>query len=292
MCVICCLMNKMYRFPLLIILVVIVATIFSSCSDNQEELSNERIKISLREVGNQLLHSNNDSTSLVLPIVEFEKLKYRILFQKKLSIKPEELVDLMHDSFEKGLLLKNYIVEVIQCADNEVAYSYETKNNIENSIIPCRGRSLDKNCYSIEVKISLNNLPISYSKYFLYFLPLLIILGLFLFRKKTKPAIIEANENFIKLGLFQFYSEQNKLIIDRKEIKLSRKECELLSIFVKSANKIVKREELMKQVWEDNGVFVGRSLDTYISKLRKILKADTSIKLVNVHGVGYRLEVK
>jgi len=285
-------MNKMYRFPLLIILVVIVATIFSSCSDNQEELSNERIKISLREVGNQLLHSNNDSTSLVLPIVEFEKLKYRILFQKKLSIKPEELVDLMHDSFEKGLLLKNYIVEVIQCADNEVAYSYETKNNIENSIIPCRGRSLDKNCYSIEVKISLNNLPISYSKYFLYFLPLLIILGLFLFRKKTKPAIIEANENFIKLGLFQFYSEQNKLIIDRKEIKLSRKECELLSIFVKSANKIVKREELMKQVWEDNGVFVGRSLDTYISKLRKILKADTSIKLVNVHGVGYRLEVK
>jgi len=48
----------------------------------------------------------------------------------------------------------------------------------------------------------------------------------------------------------------------------------------------------MKKVWEDNGVFVGRSLDTYISKLRKKLKDDDSIKLTNVHGVGYKLEVK
>jgi len=44
-------------------------------------------------------------------------------------------------------------------------------------------------------------------------------------------------------------------------------------------------------VWEDNGVIVGRSLDTYISKLRKKLKDDASIKLINVHGVGYKLEI-
>ena len=56
-------------------------------------------------------------------------------------------------------------------------------------------------------------------------------------------------------------------------------------------NQIVTREELTKQVWEDNGVFVGRSLDTYISKLRKILKDDSTLKLTNVHGVGYKLEV-
>jgi DNA-binding winged helix-turn-helix (wHTH) protein len=48
----------------------------------------------------------------------------------------------------------------------------------------------------------------------------------------------------------------------------------------------------MKRVWEDNGVFVGRSLDTFISRLRKILKPDSTIQLTNVHGVGYKLEIK
>jgi DNA-binding response OmpR family regulator len=76
------------------------------------------------------------------------------------------------------------------------------------------------------------------------------------------------------------------------EIALSKKECELLEIFVANANQVVKREELTKKVWEDNGVIVGRSLDTYISKLRKKLQKDNSIKLTNVHGVGYKLEIK
>ncbi|MDD7915612.1 helix-turn-helix domain-containing protein [Polaribacter ponticola] len=76
-----------------------------------------------------------------------------------------------------------------------------------------------------------------------------------------------------------------------KEITLSKKECELLEIFVANENQVVKREDLTKQVWEDNGVIVGRSLDTYISKLRKKLQEDTSIKLTNIHGVGYKLEV-
>ena len=75
------------------------------------------------------------------------------------------------------------------------------------------------------------------------------------------------------------------------EISLSKKECELLEIFVANPNQIIKRDELEKRVWEDNGVFVGRSLDTYISKLRKKLKDDDTVKLINIHGVGYKLEV-
>ena len=72
---------------------------------------------------------------------------------------------------------------------------------------------------------------------------------------------------------------------------MSKKECELLAILIAHPNQIVKREVLTKKVWEDNGVIVGRSLDTYISKLRKKLKDDESIKITNVHGVGYKLEV-
>ena len=66
----------------------------------------------------------------------------------------------------------------------------------------------------------------------------------------------------------------------------------MLAIFADSPNQIIKRDELSKKVWEDNGVFVGRSLDTYISKLRKKLKEDSSIKITNIHGIGYSLEIK
>ena len=99
-------------------------------------------------------------------------------------------------------------------------------------------------------------------------------------------------ENGINIGSFQFYPEQHKLIQKAIEIALSKKECELLEIFVANANQIVTREALTKKVWEDNGVIVGRSLDTYISKLRKKLQKDSTIKLTNVHGIGYKLEVK
>ena len=68
-------------------------------------------------------------------------------------------------------------------------------------------------------------------------------------------------------------------------------ECELLTIFIAEPNQIIKREELTKKVWEDKGVFVGRSLDTYVSKLRNKLKEDTSVRLINIHGVGYKLEI-
>lgn len=74
-------------------------------------------------------------------------------------------------------------------------------------------------------------------------------------------------------------------------IPLTIKECELLQLFSEQPNTVVKREFLIKTVWEDQGVFVGRRLDTYISKLRKKLSLDPNISLVNVHGVGYRLEL-
>ena len=64
-----------------------------------------------------------------------------------------------------------------------------------------------------------------------------------------------------------------------------------MELFVAKPNEIISREELTKKVWEDNGVIVGRSLDTYVSKLRKKLQEDPNIKLTNIHGVGYKLEI-
>ena len=202
------------------------------------------------------------------------------------------MVLIVKSSFDKAEFSKNYRVEVFRCSDNEVGYSYEINELKEKTIIPCAGRVLPKNCYTVKVKFLKSNS--TNNRLFYIFVPLIlgIIYNRFKTNKEEISIIEENNKDHSQFGSFQFYPNQNKLIKEAKEIALSKKECELLEIFVANPNQIIKREELTKKVWEDNGVFVGRSLDTYISKLRKKLKEDDSIKLINIHGVGYKLEIK
>ncbi len=258
--------------------------------DNKQDFS-EKVKIVLRQVGNELLLVNLDSTSLILPVKQIEENVFFISFQEELSFEPNQLVDIVKKNIVNTNLPTNYRVQVLQCSDNEVGYSYEVNIDEEKTIIPCAGRILPKNCYYIEVKFlkntPFNNNPLFYLVFLFVFALVLVVL----YRRRKKNLNSEIQLNYSNLGNFKFYPDQNKLIRERVEITLSKKECELLEIFVANKNKVVRREELTKRVWEDNGVIVGRSLDTYISKLRKKLQEDKAVKLVNVHGVGYKLEV-
>lgn len=270
-----------------------IAWILSDSNEKEEDFS-EIVKVSLREVGDQLLLSNNDSTSLVLPVVKLSNHEFQLSFDENLTFEPDNLVTSVKNSFLKSDLSNYYRVEVIQCSDKEVAYSYEVKNESEKDIIPCGGRLLPQNCYTIEFKF-INKKGAFFNKETILFLLIstmfLLLISIF-YKRKQVGLSDEENSAYATLGSFQFYPEQNKLVKKAIEINLSKKECELLEIFVANPNQIVKRDELTKKVWEDNGVIVGRSLDTYISKLRKKLKDDDSIKLTNVHGVGYKLEIK
>lgn len=281
----------MYLSKILFILIIFI-TLFS-CKNKANESVNATTKIALREVGNQLLLSNQDSTSLILPILAINTSVYKLEFNETLSFLPDHLVKAVDSSFKVASLSKNYRVEVLQCIDNEVAYSYEVNIDKEHTIIPCAGRFLPKACYTIKVTfLSTNNHKDNYIwLYGIGFGLLLFILKRLLKRPKQKENTSNTKGSFKKLGVFQFYPEQNKLVKAATEISLSKKECELLAIFVANPNQVIKRDELTKKVWEDHGVFVGRSLDTYISKLRKKLQDDTTIKLTNVHGVGYKLEM-
>ena len=280
-----------------ILLLVMISFFVWSFSNPQEDKIDfsERAKINLRAIGNQLLLSQKDSTSLISPITEIDNFKYRISFETALSFEPNTLVKIVKNVFEKTTLSKNYRVEVIETSTKEVAYSYEINIEKEKTLIPCAGRFLPVKKYFIEVKfLDQKSIKSKYSFLFYIFIPL--FLGLFyrkfyLNKKELKSEAITLSKNVTILGSFQFYPAQNKLVKKSTEISLSKKECELLEVFVANPNQIIKREELTKKVWEDKGVFVGRSLDTYISKLRKKLKEDKSIQLINIHGVGYKLEI-
>lgn len=76
-----------------------------------------------------------------------------------------------------------------------------------------------------------------------------------------------------------------------EQIQLTQKEADILALFVSHPNSLLKREFILKSVWQDDSYFVGRSLDVFISKLRKLFKDDSSININNIHGAGYKFEI-
>ena len=92
-----------------------------------------------------------------------------------------------------------------------------------------------------------------------------------------------------KIGRFTFDTQKQILAIDGKQTKLTTKESELLSLLCAHANEILQRDFALKTIWIDDNYFNARSMDVYITKLRKHLKADDSIEIINIHGKGYKL---
>jgi DNA-binding response OmpR family regulator len=73
---------------------------------------------------------------------------------------------------------------------------------------------------------------------------------------------------------------------------LTTKENQLLNLLIKNKNEILDRNATLRAVWGDDNYFNGRSMDVYIAKLRKLLKEDPNIEIMNIHGVGFKLLVK
>ena len=94
-----------------------------------------------------------------------------------------------------------------------------------------------------------------------------------------------------KIGRFTFDTQKQLLTIDGKSTKLTTKENELLALLCSHANEILKRNDALRTIWLDDNYFNARSMDVYITKLRKHLKADDQIEIINIHGQGYKLIV-
>jgi hypothetical protein len=92
------------------------------------------------------------------------------------------------------------------------------------------------------------------------------------------------------LGKFLFNVKDQRLLLGSEVISLTDKECKVLELLHKNFGELIPRETLMQEVWINEGVITGRSLDMFISKLRKKLSADPDLRITNIHGKGYRLE--
>lgn len=282
----------MRRFTFLYYIISLFSIILIGC-EKTTNIEQAHEEVVMRKIGHEILLLSNDSTSLVLPIVN-ESNQYRIQFQSEFEFQPDTLVNTIDNIIKSELTNSHYIVKVESCESKEVVYSYEMDNSmfsddiqespqLPSELVPCRTRDQPKACYEIVLQLTQNNIQNHTWIYVLVAITIAIFILYKLISKATK------REHLSKIGVYQFDSKNMKLLYKKEQIELTSKESELLQLLLQTPNETINRDTILNKVWGDEGDYVGRTLDVFISKLRKKLEQDSSIELKNIRGVGYRL---
>ncbi|MDN5203252.1 winged helix-turn-helix domain-containing protein [Fulvivirgaceae bacterium BMA10] len=287
------------KLSIILTTVLLTTTILFSATvllkpDRKEAFLEKRAHLVVREIGHRLLLHAGDSASRLLPVQQLPDGVFQITFQNELSFKPDSLVRITQETLAQSNLSLNYMVNVFDCKTNEIVYGFEIRPT-ESDIVPCLGRTQPNGCYT--VRITFYDLASSPEHSQLYYLAFIVLTGLTLFAfigktlSKTKKQSAKDNAQPIAIGRFEFNESRRILKNNNEIISLSDKETKLLRILATNQNQLLTRDYLLHEVWESEGVITGRSLDMFISKLRKKLSSDDTIQITNVHGKGYKLEV-
>ena len=270
---------------------------FSGKGQLQNAHKEDHIKVSLRMIGHELLLSSGDSTSRVLPILWQDSI-YGIEFESDFVLSTEDLASIVKRVAKKNRLALNYTVEVQTTDPNAVVYSFQSNQEIASDIIPCGGRNYPEDNYRILFKI-IEPFPIQERiienstteatiwPFILIGIVILFLIGFLILKKRKAP--VPNKVGHIHVGIYQFNQNTGLLLLNDEKIQLTNKESDLLNLLFQHKNATVEREVILNAVWGDEGDYVGRTLDVFISKLRKKLEADEKVKISNVRGVGYKL---
>lgn len=117
---------------------------------------------------------------------------------------------------------------------------------------------------------------------------LLLKIEIFLTRSKKN---ISSEKVIYALGTYQFNTSDYQLHKENEKITLTQREAQLLKLFLDNQDKVLKREEILKKLWGTDDYFLGRSLDVFISRLRKILSKEKNISIENLHGIGFKFSI-
>lgn len=119
-----------------------------------------------------------------------------------------------------------------------------------------------------------------------------LLLKIRIFLRRSQSAVVSASlSKSINIGKFQFYADDLILKSENGSRNLTLKESELIRFFATNQNKVLSRNEILEKIWGNDDYFLGRSLDVFISRLRKYFEADPNIKITNLHGIGFRFSV-
>jgi DNA-binding winged helix-turn-helix (wHTH) protein len=282
----------------------------------------EKANLALRRTGHHLLLAGGDSTSRIPAVKKLNADTYVIQLNKPFDY--NRLPSLLQESFDLHGIKNNYDVAVMDCKTNELQLGYNFQDYSKTKDVACVGREQIMSCYNVKVTFSLpENQPKSNPVWWTLGLSLAFIgvsyivlsrrktvpkgmtngrmtndeFSFVFWRKKAALKIETQQEQPIEKSTRLHFGEssmdvENQLLYSANtQHNLTFREAKLLHLFIKHQNQVLDRDFILKSVWEDEGVTVGRSIDVFVSRLRKLLQEDSSLKIAAVHGVGYRLEV-
>ena len=287
--------NRKYFFGSILLLSISLILVAFNFTEN-DDFNLARKEILIRKIGHELLLQSGDSVTRVLPINKISQNEYQIRFEQEISILPDSLVNISQRLLVKDKAIADYVVNVLNCDKSLVAYGYAIANNQKDDIVSCKGRKLPSACYIINIKFKPAVMITAKNGLLLGGISIFAFVGLIFIgsvkQRKALPELTETlDDDAFQLGSILFDAKNRKLTLNDINIDLTGTESRVLRIFALSPNEVIERNRIQKEIWEDEGVIVGRSLDMFISKLRKKLELDERVKIVVIRGIGYRLEV-
>lgn len=304
--------KNMWFLPLLSL--PLLAWLWSPVPDEAAgDVPPDQINLALRRTADALLRASGDSTSRIPAIEPVGAGVWRIRLEQ--PFRYESLPALLQASLDLYGIRQPYVVAVRRCADDTIDLGYHQldylkKNNRHadgqndslqmNPVrqaedVPCGGREMPEGCHFIEITFSETtgkHTGLAAKTGVL----LLILGGLIGFwisrRRKPKPVAPDTGDEteWLEFGNTRLDVVGQVLFCADVRQTLTFRETKLLRLFAATPNRLLERDVILREVWADEGILVGRSVDVFVSRLRKKLAADPSIGIVAVHGVGYRLE--
>lgn len=292
---------KQYMLPVLLSICVIVLVM--AFVQKETGQPGRHLEIVLRNIGHQVLLHSGDSTSRVLPVREVSQNSYRISFENSFGFTADTLMEVIQQQLTATDWPQDYTVSVNDCETQHSVFAYEV-SKAHGNLTPCRGRQQQKGCYTIEISFPVKN-SFNYGWLLLAFIPVAFAGFSFARRRNGHSQPVQsaaekpdgsaaglAMDDHTMVGNFIFSPSRETLSINGETIPLSVKEAKALSLLASGREQVVARDLLMKAIWEEEGVFViTRNVDVLMSKLRKKLSADPGVKIVNVHGKGYKMSI-
>jgi DNA-binding response OmpR family regulator len=222
---------------------------------------------------------------------------------------------LVEDDPNLGLLLQDYLqlkgkFDVVLCKDGEEGLKAFTKQTYDLLILDVMMPKKDGFTLGKEIRKINPNVPIIFAtaksmiedKTQAFTLggddyitkpfrieELLLRINALLKRASSPDKAEEQQETHFKIGKYSFDYTTQMISLGSAQQKLSTKEAELLRLLCIKRNQVLTREEALLNIWHDDNYFNGRSMDVFLSKIRKYLKEDTNVEIINVHGRGYKL---
>ena len=257
-------------------------------------LEADQVNLALRRTADQLLRASGDQTSRIPAIEQTDQLTWRIRMQHRFEY--DSLPRLLQASLARYDIGMPYRVAVKRCDTEEVDLGYVKEDFVRDSNVACMGREEPEGCHYIEVTF----LMTSESKTFWASTSLLLVLtlvtgsgALMWYRKNGVPAeeIAKSHDHqWIPFGQCRLSLSGMALECKGQRVSLTYREAKLLRLLASHPDQVLERDVILNEVWGDEGIQVSRSVDMFISRLRKKIAADDTVSIVAVHGVGYRLE--